>query len=125
MNNNYKLFIIIFLFIKTICDDESNTKCLGSSDSPSECQELLSINEKANNQSCCFFTAEKDGLDISQCILLDEDDYNNLDLLKKYYYNEGYSNVDIICGAFYFKLNIILFYLISLFFLFIKFIIID
>ena len=113
MNNNYKLFIIFFLFIKTICDDEPNTKCLGSSDSPSECQELLSINEKANNQSCCFFTAEED----NQCILLDEDDSNNLDLLKKYYYNEGYSNVDIICGAFYFKLNIILFYLISLFYI--------
>ena len=113
MNNNYKLFIIIFLFIKTICDDESNTKCLGSSDSPSECQELLSIKEKANNQICCFFTAEED----NQCILLDEDDYNNLDLLKKYYSDKEYSNVDIICEAFYFKLNIILFYLISLFYI--------
>ena len=115
MNNNYKLFIIFFLFIKTICDDEPNTKCLGSSDSPSECQELLSINEKANNQSCCFFTAEKDELDISQCILLDEFNYKNIDLFKENYYDEGYSNVDIICGAFYFKLNIFLFYLIFIF----------
>ena len=117
MSNNYKLYIIFFLFIKTICDDEPNTNCKGSSESLDDCQELLSNYEKSYNKSCCFFTAEKDELDINQCILLNKSEYNNLDLFEEKYYSDGYLNVDIECGAFYFEINIILFYLIIIFYI--------
>ncbi len=118
MKNNYKLFIIFFLFLKTICDDDQDnqdTLCKGTPSSVNDCQDLLSIEEKSYNKSCCFFTSEQNGIDNNQCILLDEDNYNNINLVKEYYISKGYSNVDIDCRSFYFKLDIISFYLFLIF----------
>ena len=108
MKNIFILFIILLLSLEiTFCDDSGGTRCTGSSSSIDKCKELLSYEEKSNKEHCCLFTGYFKGSYDSQCLLLDNEEYNDIDSTKADYIDNGFSDVKIDCNSYYYGLNIV------------------
>ena len=107
MKNIFRFFIILFLFLQIIfCQNNKESICLGSSSSVDGCKTLLNDEEKLNNDHCCLFSGNNRGSLESQCTLVDEFEYENIDLKKSEYTDKGYTDVDIDCKSYYYSLNI-------------------
>ena len=108
MKNIFILFIILLLSLEiTFCDDSGGTLCIGSSSSIDKCKELLSNEEKSNKDHCCLFTGYLRDSYESQCLFLDNDEYNDINSEKTYYIDNGYKDVKIECNSYYYSLNIV------------------
>ena len=102
----YRIWIIFLFFIEIIICQSSNNSCKGSADSIKDCEDLLTEEEEMENKHCCFFTGSTNDYDTSQCILLDNDAYKDLENTKiNLITQDGYSNVDIDCESCYGQLN--------------------
>ena len=109
MKKIFGLFFIVFLSLEIIfCQDNDETRCKGSSSSVEKCKELLSDNEKLKKYHCCLFTGEdyKDDY-ISNCRLIDEYEYEDIDAVESKYIEEGYTEPNIDCKSYYYSLNIV------------------
>ena len=111
---NLRNLLLLFWIINFIkCD----SLCSGSSNSINDCKDLLSDIEISDGYHCCFFSGTKDdGEDDTQCTLLDNNAYNNLEDTKSQKKNEGhYSDVDIDCNSVFNKLSFFLIFLLNIF----------
>ena len=108
MKNIFILFIILLLSLEiTFCDDSGGTLCIGSSSSIDKCKELLSNEEKSNKEHCCLFTGYFRDSYQSQCTLVDNEEYKDINLKKADYTDDGYTDVKIDCNSYYYSLNIV------------------
>ena len=108
MKNIFSLFIILLLSLGiTFCDDSGGTRCTGSSSSIDKCKELLSNEEKSNKEHCCLFTGYFRDSYQSQCTLVDNEEYKDINLKKADYTDDGYTDVKIDCNSYYYSLNIV------------------
>ena len=98
MKLNYQIFITIFALIEVIICD---TRCEGSSNSVSNCENLLSEEEKEKQYHCCLFIGSIDNNEINNCIRLKDDEYNQIETTKSQLTEKGYSNVEIDCKSQY------------------------
>ena len=115
MKNYFGIFFILFLSLEIIFCEDNVTRCIGGSSSVDECKKLLSDNEKLNNNHCCLFTGYLKNNYDSECRLLDENEYENVDLVKSDFIDKGYTDVNIDCKSYYFSLNIVFCFLFILF----------
>ena len=108
MKKIFGLFFIVFLSLEIIfCEDSYETRCQGSSSSVEKCKELLSDNEKLNKYHCCLFTGNEKDTYISNCLRLDEYEYEDIDTVESKYIEEGYTEPNIDCKSYYYSLNIV------------------
>ena len=106
--------IIMVLFMNSIlCDSKEGDLCTGTSESASECNFILTEEEESKGLHCCYFTGtNNDRMDYKSCLLLSNEEYNQIDNMKSEYENKGYTNVDIDCKSFYHKLSYFLIFII-------------
>ena len=108
MKKIFGLFFIVFLSLEIIfCEDTDETRCQGSSSSVEKCKQYLSDNEKLNKYHCCLFTGNEKDTYISNCLLLDEYEYEDIDTVESKYIEEGYTEPNIDCKSYYYSLNIV------------------
>ena len=116
---NFSNLIVLFFAINLIkCDDNGeDTLCEGSAKSINDCKDLLSDIEKSENKHCCFFSGtQNDEYETTQCRVLDNDEYNNLEDTKSQLIYEGeYSSVDIDCNSLFIEISFFLIFLLSIF----------
>ena len=104
------LFIVLLLYVFFIkCDEDNDSLCQLSANSLEDCQDLLNDEEKSEKKHCCLYTSDQD----QQCLLLKDDEYNEIEKVKSDYIAKGKSNVEIDCKSYYLKLSyFLLFYFI-------------
>ena len=108
MKKIFGLFFIVFLSLEIIfCQDIDETRCKGSSSSVEKCKELLSDNEKLNKYHCSLFTGNEKDDYISNCLRLDEYEYEDIDTVESKYIENGYTEPNIDCKSYYYSLNIV------------------
>ena len=102
----YRIFIFFLILIEIIICEDSDYLCVGSADSVDECENLLNEEEEIENKHCCFLSGTKDDYDTTQCILLDNDEYKDIENKKlKLITEQGYSKVDVDCESYYNQIN--------------------
>ena len=110
----YTIFILLIVFLLSFefiyCED-FGTQCIGSSSSSSRCKELLSEEEKLYDEHCCLFSGYIKGEYVSQCTILNKEEYEDTNLKISIYIDDGYTNVDIDCKSYYYNINIIIAFL--------------
>ena len=98
-------FFKYIIFLLLIIEIQLDNACYGSANLIDECLDRLTENEKEYNIHCCLFTGKevKSNLQISQCLEIDEEGYENIDDFKSNYEN-SYNDVSIDCKSSYLNL---------------------
>ena len=97
------------IFLLLIIEIQLNGNCKGSATSIDECLTKITEEEKEYGFHCCLFTGKKKESTIqdSQCLELDEDDYNSIGDVEASY-QDTHDNPSIYCNSRYLNLSLLL-----------------
>ena len=93
---------VIFVYSTTLKD------CDGiKASSTYDCVDLYSQSDREGGYYCCYEKAKKNGVSKSECVMLLEDEYDDI---KNYIGNikdQGFTDVSVDCKSFYLQLGVL------------------
>ena len=90
--------LLVLLYSEILVHSQSmSERCTADASSASECFDRLSNNEKDEGYYCCFEKAKKNGAVISDCVLLSEDDYDDINSYIGDIEDLGFTDVSVVC----------------------------
>ena len=103
----YYILLILLCSVIFIQSESLSEKCTGSASSTYDCVDLFTDSERAGGYYCCYEKAKKGSVQVSDCVLLEEDDRNDISSYIGTIKDQGFKDVSVFCKSFYLHLGVL------------------
>ena len=103
----YYILLILLCSVIFIQSESLSEKCTGSASSTYDCVDLFTDSERAGGYYCCYEKAKKNGVQVSDCVFLLDDDYDDIKNYIGSIKDDGYTDVSVDCKSYYLQLGVL------------------
>ena len=103
----YYILLILLCSIIFIHSTDMESKCEGAGSSTYECVNKFEDDDRAAGYYCCYEKAKKNGVQVSDCVFLLDDDYDDIKNYIGSIKDDGYTDVSVDCKSYYLQLGVL------------------
>ncbi len=103
----YYILLILLCSVIFIHSTDLSNVCKGSASSTYECVDKFTAADRDGGYYCCYEKAKSGNVQVSDCVMLEEEQYDDIKNYIGYLKDSGLKDVSVDCNSYYLQLGIL------------------